>query len=300
MKTLPKGIIADTLNQKVRRMDRQLHDRDHIPRLHVSSLIKSGSQDFFCAREFVLRYMERTEAGGGGTPPKFELLYAVGHFYGEHIVNEFLRRNPEWAQYAWGDWTCRCGHSKRERTLLPAGQLCNKCGHPVDVYLEVDLFNPAKTVIGHADLIMCVDDHFYIYEFKSIDRADIVFDEINEPLGDHLIQASNYYYMLRAEGKKVSKRIRFVYVDRSMEGLFTKLPFREVDAPAISKRRLANFYRRAKLVHTSIKKGLLPERVCEDISCARAKQCSKAISCFYRRKSKIRRVRDIPLASTRP
>ncbi len=289
MKYLPKGIIADTLNRKERRKERGKMDEESIPRLHVSSLIKSSTQDFFCVREFVLRHMERDDIAGGGIPAKFSLLFATGHFLGDHIVNEFLRRNPEWAKYAWGDWKCKCGHTKRRRQCLPKGH-CKRCRSAIHIYVEVDLFNPLKTVVGHADLIFCVDGMFYIYEFKSIDRADIVFDDITEPLGDHNLQASNYYYMLKSEGKKVSKQIRFVYVDRSMEQLYRKLPFKEVEAPAVKARRLAPLYSKAKRCHAAIKKGRLPERLCESITDSRAKNCPKAISCFNRRKKTIKRL----------
>lgn len=291
MTGLPVNLIADTLNRRQRRIERTHSNTEEIPRLHVSSLIKSGTQDAFCAREFVLRYIEPTDQAGGGIPAKFQLLYAVGHFYGDYIVQEFLRRNPEWAKYAWGDWTCACGETKMHRCCKPEGAVCNQCGKPVDRYLEVDLFNPAGTVVGHADLIFCVDGFFYVYEFKSIDRSDVNFDEINEPLGDHHLQASNYYYMLRAEGKKVSKRIRYVYVDRSMEGLYTKLPFREVSAVRVPQRRLRPIYERAAECHHAIENRELPDRICESITCSRAKQCSKAVSCFSRTKKKAKLIR---------
>lgn len=290
MKELPEGIIANTLNTKARRVERGHIDDDTIPILHVSSLIKSGAQDKFCAREFVLRHMERAELAGAGVPPKFELLYGVGHFYGDYIVQEFLRRNPEWAQYAWGDWKCICGQTTAKATCKPDGMICNHCTHPVDIYVEIHLYNPLRTVIGHADLIFCVDGFYYIYEFKSIDRVDIVFDDINDPLGDHLLQASNYYYMLKSTGKKVSRIVRFVYVDRSMDGLWTKKPFREVSAPAVSKQRLHKIYQRAARCHTAIEKGRLPERICDTIDCGRAKQCTRATSCFNRRLKTIKRI----------
>lgn len=291
MKTLPAGIIADTLNRKTRRVERGDHNRDdHIPMVHVSSLIKSNSQDFFCPREFVLKYMEREDSAGAGIPPKFELLYGVGHFYGDYVVKKFVQRNPEWAQYMWGDWRCLCGHTTRTRECLPQGVVCDKCGYPCSEYLETDLFNPARTVIGHADLIFLVDGRFYIYEFKSIERQDIVFDNIQEPLGDHLTQASNYYYMLKSEGKSVSKQLRFVYIDRSLEGLYTKDPFKEVRAKAISASRLKFFYSKVKRVHDSIEKGVLPVRLCESITDSRAKQCAKAVSCFSRKRKTIKRI----------
>lgn len=294
MKALPKNLIADTLNTRFRKVERSHSNTHVIPRLHVSSLIKSGPQDAFCPREFVLRYIEHTDELGAGIPPKFELLYAVGHFYGEFIVNQFLRRNPDWAQYAWGDWTCRnrCTRIEKISKWEADNQSCLECGSPLDHYLETDLINPKGTVVGHADLIFNVEGHFYVYEFKSIDRSDVVFEEINDPLGDHLLQASNYYYMLKwmlkDTNSKVSKRIRFVYVDRSMAGLYTQLPYREVEGDAVRLRRLHNIYDRAQACHTAIEKGVLPERICDSITCSRAKQCSKAISCFYRAKTKVR------------
>ena len=291
MTELPRGVIADTLNRKHRRVERGEKSDDR-PLLHVSSLIRSDANNFFCPREVVLRYMERRQSEGGGIPPKQSLLWAVGHFYGDYVVHQFIRRNPEWAKYAWGDWACRGGCTTIHRQCYHEvqGRTCEDCGLAIDCYREVDLFNPAGTVIGHADLIFNVDEHYYIYEFKSIDRADVVFAEIADPLGDHLVQASNYYYMLKDEGKRVSRAIRFVYIDRSMEGLWTQQPFREVVGRAIPRRRLANFYRRAKAVHDGIENGVLPQRVCEDISCSRATQCTVAVSCFSRTKNKIRRI----------
>jgi hypothetical protein len=234
--------------------------------------------------------MERQDAAGSGIPPKFELLYGVGHFYGDYVVKKFIQRNPEWAQHMWGDWRCLCGETTRKREKLPQGVLCDKCGHACSEYVETDLFNPSKTVVGHADLIFLVDDKYYIYEFKSIERQDIVFDNIKEPLGDHLTQASNYYYMLKSEGKTVSNMIRFVYIDRSLDGLYTKEPFKEVRAKAISSRRLRAFYSKVKRVHTSIEKGVLPVRLCESIKDSRAKQCPKAVSCFSRKRKTIKRI----------
>lgn len=290
MTGLPKNLIADTLNLRARRMERTHSDNEVIPKLHVSSLIKSGPQDAFCAREFVLRYFEPTEQAGGGIPPKFQLLYAVGHFYGDHIVREFLKRNPVWGKYAWGDWSCRCGATVVKQSLKPDSG-CRQCNGAVEHYVETDLENPKGTVVGHADLIFNVDGFFYVYEFKSIDRADIVFENIKEPLGDHLLQASNYYWMLKAKGYNVSRRIRFVYVDRSMDGLYTKLPYIEVEGNAVRKRRLHAIYDRAQACHTAIEKRVLPERICESITCSRAKQCSKAISCFSRNLTKIKPIR---------
>lgn len=287
MTGLPKDLISGTMNLRQRRIERSHTNDATIPKLHVSSLIKSGTQDAFCPREFVLRYIEPTEAAGAGIPPKFQLLYEVGHFYGDYLVREFLRRNPEWANYAWGDWSCGYGCTVIHRQCKHEveGHRCEECGGEINHYRETDLINPRQTVVGHADLIFNVDGWFYVYEFKSIDRADVVFSEIKEPLGDHLLQASNYYYMLKSEGKRVSQQIRFVYIDRSMDDLYRALPFREVQGLRVRKRRLYRIYERAQACHTAIEKRVLPDRICDRINCSRAKQCSKAVSCFARQKN---------------
>jgi hypothetical protein len=288
--SLPDKLIERTLNSKQRRIERS-HRLDEVPLIHVSSLIKSSPSDMFCAREFVLKYAEGHLAAGAGIPPKFSLLYAVGHFYGQYIVDEFLRRNPEYGQYAWGDWSCICGKAKVYRQTLPKGRRCKHCHGELTRYHETDLFDRDHTVVGHADLIMFYEGTYYIYEFKSIERADIVFDEMQAPLGDHVAQASNYYYMLRAEGLKVSKALRFVYVDRSMTGLYTTLPFKELYARVVAADRLEEFYNRAKLVHSSVKKHILPPRICSTIKCQRAKLCPVAVSCFNRKQNTFKVIR---------
>lgn len=290
MTGLPVKLIADTLNRRGRRIERSHTGSRRIPRIHVSSLIKSGTMDAFCPREFVLNYFEQASPLGAGIPPKFQLLYDVGHFYGDYLVRQFIKKNHLWAKYIWGDWTCVCGATKLHRTTMPQKRKCRKCKQPVTVYQEVDLFNPKKTVVGHADLIFCVNGYFYVYEFKSIDRSDIVFTEINHPLGDHLLQASNYYWMLKAEGKKVSRRIRFVYIDRSMDDLYRAEPYREVSGDAISYSRLKPIYARAAACHTAIEKKKLPPRICDTITCSRAKQCSRAVSCFSRQKTTVNHI----------
>jgi hypothetical protein len=287
---LPDNLIAGTLNSKRRRKARGLRGKK-IPRIHVSSLIKSGASDFFCEREFVLNHIEDREKDGGGLPPKFELLFGVGHFYGEYIVQKFLERNPLWAKYAWGNWTCPCKETTIERINLPTGMKCATCTKDINIYVEVDLFNPAKTVVGHADLIFNVDGYFFIYEFKSMERADVDFDTLEAPLGDHIVQASNYREMLRSEGKKVSSRLRFVYVDRSMAGLYTQDPFKELYAQTIKTERLARFYKKSKVVHQSFETKVLPGRRCKTITCGRATTCQVAVSCFERTKKRFKDTR---------
>lgn len=289
---LPINIIADTLNHSQLREVRE-HTKDgSVPMIHVSALVHSSSNNFFCPREFVLRHFEQRANAGGALPPKFALLYATGHFLGDHIVQEFMRRNPTFAKYAWGDWTCKCEASTAHRVTLPVDQLCGNCGYPLDRYVEVDLFNPAHTVIGHADLIFCIDDIYYVYEFKSIDRADVVFKDITEPLGDHLIQASSYYYMLKSEGKKVNRIIRFVYVDRSMSGLYKDKPYLEVSSAAISTKRLTTMYAKAASTIAAIDANELPERICTSAFSTRAKECQCAVSCFSRVRKTIKPIRS--------
>lgn len=285
--TLPDKLIEKTLNAKARREERgvTLHG---IPAIHLSSLIKAGTADQFCAREFVLRYFERRDKEGAGVPVKFELLWATGHFLGDYIVKKFIQRNKDYNKYVWGDWECLCKKTKVYKQHKPDVK-CQHCQTPLDNYVETDLHDPSKLITGHADLIFFKDNVFYVYEFKSISRADIDFNTMKEPLGDHLLQASSYAYMLKSmyPESKVSPTIRFVYVDRSMNDLYSGNPYKELTALKVEAWRIRKIYEKAKITRECIISKTLPDRVCKSVDCGRAKICNVTISCFNRREKEV-------------
>jgi hypothetical protein len=293
MPSLPSKIFAETLNLSFRREQRGKKKDRSIPLIHVSSLIRLTDTDRFCAREFVLTHAEDRDSLGGGVPPKFQLLWDTGKFLGDYIITQFIQRNPEFRGMLWGDWICACGETKRIHASYDHSAKCNKCGHGITNYVETDLFNKSKTVIGHADIILLdTDNVFHVYEVKTIDRADVPWDTLAEPLGDHLVQASNYRYMLLSIADKlgytVSPIVRFIYIDRSMTELYRTPPFKELEAQCIDLKRLARIYVPAKQVQKAFATRQLPDRICDKIDCGRAKKCPVAVSCFERRKKTFR------------
>lgn len=291
MPKIPNGAIAAILNRSERRVDRHTHS-DDIPYVHVSTLINTSLYGTFCPREFALRYFERTPVSGNTVPPKFRVMWQAGHAIGEHVVNDFLRRSAEYAQYAWGDWECKCGKTRVILDYKPNAE-CPHCHTSVDLYKESDIRDEVIRTVGHADLLLRDEDGLiYVYEVKSIDRADVNFDTLEAPLGDHVLQASFYYWLLIAAGYKVYPYVRVIYVDRSLSDIYRAHPYKEFEAKRVSKARIKLMANKAKTAKVACETGVLPPRICKDITESRAKQCKCAVSCFARVSKTAKRVED--------
>lgn len=289
--TIPVGVFAGILNVTERNVNRHHADKDSIPYVHVSSLINSSLYDTFCEREFVLRYIERSTSAGSAIPPKFQVLYETGHALGDNAVAKFIRRSAVYAKYAWGDWTCLCKRTKTTFGYMPHELYCKHCRTKVENYAETDLRNESIRVVGHADFLMRDDNGvFYVYEIKSIDRAGVDFDDLSEPLGDHGLQASFYYWLLISLGYKVNKIMRIVYIDRSLGDIYTAPPYKELSMLRVAKNRIDILGKKARRAYNGAKKGILPKRICESINDSRAKKCMRAVSCFERTMDKVSRV----------
>lgn len=289
---IPTGIFANILNNREVNVDRHNVENDTIPYIHVSSLIKSGSIDTFCPREFVLRYMEKHTKFGGAIPAKFEVLFEAGHALGDAAVNKFLRRSLDYGHTAFGDWECTCKETRitLERRPQEPYAICNHCSTPVINYAESDLRDDTIRIVGHPDFMMQDDTgRIYVFEIKSIDRADIDFQELEEPLGDHVIQASIYYWLLIKKGFKVHPYVRILYIDRSLQNIYTEKPYKELSVKRISLPRVRRIVNKAKRAYIGCKNGILPKRICDKIDCSRANNCKSAISCFGRTSKKIKR-----------
>jgi hypothetical protein len=281
----PANLMADTLNQGgVKRSRRKVGDGDYW--LHVSDLMKTDSRTRFCAREFALHYLERKVYAGAGLSPGFELLFATGHAIHDHARNMFVARS-EFRDVAWGIWACPCGRSHGEGHFPSQEVVCRHCRRPRSVYHEIDLFSEKFRIVGHPDWIIKWGKWFHLYEIKTIDRADIDFDAMYAPLGDHTLQATFYYYLMVARGYKVSPELRYLYVDRSTRKLFGGYPYKEFIRRVDPIERLEPFLNLATTLQTSIAERRLPDRICATPTTPRARACQTCISCFERRSRKV-------------
>lgn len=291
---IPLNVFSAILNVTERKYNRHDARKDAIPYVHVSSLINTSLYDSFCEREFVLRYLERSHAAGSAVPPKFQVLYETGHALGAEAVNKFIRRSAQYAKYAWGDWVCLCKRTRTYFGYMPDNMYCEHCRTKVDTYAETDLRNDSIRVVGHADFLMRDEDGtFIVYEIKSIDRTGVVFEDLTEPFGDHVLQASFYYWLLISLGYKVDKTMRIVYIDRSLSDIYTALPYKTLFAQRVARNRIDILGRKARRAYNGARTATLPKRLCESITDSRAKKCMRAVSCFERINDKTYRVPDV-------
>lgn len=288
MNEFPLGSVVSFLNAPTVIRGRTNNTGDGMPYVHVSDLLKNGSADKFCAREFVIRYFERRTAPSGTVPSKMRLLWDTGNLIGDHIViARFIETSVEYGHLVWGDW--RCGSCDHLHTFCYRPKVCI-CGAEPErlTYSEVDLRISDVRLVGHPDLLIrLTDGTIIIYEIKTIDRQDIVFADLSVPLGDHHVQASMYYYMLKKLGYKVSNMVRFIYIDRSIADMYTETPFKEIEAKVIPAKRAQALVERPKLVKAHIEKGTLPDRICGKPTDTRTNKCTVLTSCFGRRSNKI-------------
>jgi len=265
-------------------------------RFHVSDIIQTEKVREFCPREKVLWFTQPREEMPRRITPGFELLFARGNFLHDYIRDRFADRS-DYGHTLYGWWKCRnCGHKLPESTLKKiVKKKCPTCKdkntqslngilqNKVWEYQEVDLEHPDLHIVGHPDMILYKNGQYYLYEIKSIDRADVDFGELEEPLGDHILQASFYYYLMKKRGLKVSPYIRYIYVDRSNSTLFKSSFMKEFTVKRSPYNRLRPFLAKVEEAGNGIKKRKLPKRICKSITCTRAKECGRAVECFSKR-----------------
>ena len=279
----PFGIVADIANRGF--MDRHRGDANsHDFVIHVSDLIRPDKARAFCAREWALRHFESRETPGKIITPGFALLFAVGNAVHDSVRNAFIQRS-EFADAAWGTWSCRCGFTKRTGPFTK-GLACKRCGTPALVYEEYDLYSKTHRLVGHPDLLLLWGDTYYIYEIKTIDKKDVDFETLTHPMGDHVLQASFYNWMLREEGKKVDPTLRFIYADRSTKKLFNGTIYKELTAPTAPISRLQPFLDKATSLDRAIVSRVLPDRICDSPMTSRARNCTSCTGCFMRQSNK--------------
>jgi hypothetical protein len=284
---IPVGIVAGLLNAPTVIRNRTNYTGDGLPYVHVSDLLKNSSSDKFCQREFVLKYFERRLAPTGTVPAKMRLLWDTGNLIGDFaVIKRFKQTSVEYGHLIWGDWRCdACDHL---HTFDYCPSKCSSCGSDKLTYSEVDLRLDDVRLVGHPDLLFRMEDGtIIVYELKTIDRQDIIFSQIEAPLGDHHVQASLYYYLLKRLGYKVSQTLRFIYIDRSMDNMYTSSPFREIGATVLSPKRIQPLIEVPKKLVKHIVNRTLPDRICKTCTDTRTTKCLVVTSCFGRRSNKI-------------
>lgn len=287
----PEGIVAKLLNSPVVVHPRMGETAQTLPYVHVSDLLKNKKDNQFCIREHVLRHYDKPIRAKGTVPPKMGLLWDTGNLIGDNIVIKKLIKSGRFGQLVWGDWTCD-GCDAVAATFEYKPECCPSCGSKNMTYKEVDLREDDVRLVGHPDLIIRLKDGtLIVYEIKTIDRQDIAFDPtstndgalLTQALGDHHLQASYYFYLLKKRGYKVSKRIRFIYVDRDLANMYREKPYLEFVEDVMPVERCQKGIDTCKNARDAIQNRTLPDRICDTPTCTRSAKCTTVASCFARR-----------------
>lgn len=288
----PLGLIADTLNEEV--VDRHRSNNYTVEdyRIHVSDLIQMTTDRRFCSRQTVLSFIEaRNRSYRRKISAGMRLIHKMGHAIQELVTDDFIERSP-FGNRVWGNWRCLCGETTVEHSLRPIAGTCNRCGRLPHIYVEINLFDDEYRITGHPDLLILWNDTLHIYEIKTIDRASIDFDTLDAPLGDHTLQATFYYWMMRklhSQGKlpfPPSHFLDYLYIDRSSKKVFGRRVYKEFQKRASPAERIMPMIDKARQINDSLRMKLLPERICDGPNAPRAKACHVCGSCFMRQSKK--------------
>jgi hypothetical protein len=202
-------------------------------------------------------------------------------------------KNSPYSGFVYANWTCRdyhknpAKHVKFEGIYNDAAKIRCKCGQKLTEHNEIDLYIPKLHLVGHPDMLILYNGWFYIFEFKTVDRSDISFDDLVVPFAQHVLQTSFYYKMLSVKAKKMGVKVRsrlsIDYIDRSNSKLFSGRPYKTLTAKVLEDQHLDKFLNRLKHFVVGKNTGKLPARICSSATETRAKQCEFATECFARR-----------------
>jgi hypothetical protein len=265
-------MAADMTPEKLR-----LGDSQH---LHVSSLIG------ICER---LHVLSRRGAGELLRPVtgSDRLVWRLGRAVEAHVRTQFIQARQFAAIY--GRWKCdnaACGSQgyvgTHDRT-----NVCI-CGRPRNVYHEPTLWDDENGIVGNPDLTFLHAGQFVVTEIKSMEKER--FNELSEPLGDHVHQAILYRDLYQRLGFPVHDNVVVFYASKGYSFRRTDRQgrnpiYREfhVDATAPSLARLvSDSLASARRVKDHVAEGRIPPRVCTSSTCTRAKDCPLTSRCFSR------------------
>lgn len=244
--------------------------------IHVSALVNGD----FCPRAHLIH--ERYAQGQSASVlPQMRIVWALGRAAEMHVRNQFIAAHGR--HRVIGKWRCRCGESEATGEGTHSS-LCQTCGGPLDIYGELDLYDPALNVGGHPDLVFLTRScDLEVVEIKSIKKD--AYEALTKAVPEHVLQCRSYCRMLGKSlpGRTIRGRVFYVAKDFVRPGL---PPYREFPiGPAQAEQAdmvldaLATDAEEVK-IHSAA--GTLPPRLslCSDLGAPRAKKCTACGLCF--------------------
>lgn len=237
--------------------------------LHVSSLIG------MCEREQAISRQHGKPSFTSVSGP-MKIIWKIGRAVERHIRNSVLSAR-DWNDI-YGVWTCACtasthlGEYPRERT-------CPRCWKPLSHYREPALKNYEYGIVGSPDLTLIEMGYFLVVEVKSMNKDD--FDKLEAPKADHVLQAMSYRRLYELAGIPVLDIVAVVYARKDFKFGGSRAVYKEYHVPAEPwTGQVGSMFEAARRVWIANQEGNLPDRVCDQVDCRRAKSCERASLCF--------------------
>lgn len=240
--------------------------------IHVSDVLSK------CLRQIALLQQMKMSFPAEQINDGVALTYKQGDAIHDFLKQRFIAGHKD---HIFGDWTCACGATEIEKTTLRAAERhrCDECNGHLNRYKECRLVSEEYGLSGSPDISLRYSA-MLVGEFKSM--ASALFDELNRPVPDHILQAVFYWKLYKLLGYAVYPVVSILYVKKDWT---IKLPYKEylVDATA-NEKRLDSYLEDLQEFAAAKKAGGLPARVvCPTIDAPAAKKCPVCVACFNRK-----------------
>lgn len=241
--------------------------------LHVSDLL------YKCIRKIALSELLHEDIHAETIWPGRALTFRFGHTVEDHVRDELKKNAP---RMLWGNWECPCGTHKIDGATWQEVKdtKCTKCGHPPINYKERVIRDDEYMVTSAVDILLKMEEYFYLNECKSIARK--AWEELKRPMPEHILQVLMYWHLYHRAGYHLWDRVSILYVNK--EFMFSGLPYKEFTfKPSTMIDRLDELLEEANELSTFRRDGMevLPKRrMCTDQQSTEAKRCQFRHVCF--------------------
>lgn len=238
--------------------------------VHVSSLIG------LCTRQYAL-IERRGDAVYNDVRGAHRIMWAMGRAVERHIRDQYIAARQR--QGVYGEWHCRCGHTSFTG-FYPSQSRCTRCTHGLTNYREAPMFDHDARIVGNTDLPFLHGEYIVPTEIKSMTKH--LWDKLDNPLPDHVFQASMYQYLYRKNGFKTHDEVVIIYASKDFNGYGS--PYKEfhVNVMSADRQRQVEFAVQQAMEIKRAREGQLPPRcgACPNHDAPTAKKCPVVVPCF--------------------
>lgn len=239
-------------------------------RTHVSTLIRDCGRMVQLAKISPIPIYQSAPTGG------HRVMWEIGRAVERHVRAQFVKRVQ--GVDILGEWTCRC-RATRHRSMGWPGHECGVCGDQLRIYDEITLTDHDRNLQGRPDMILLRNGRLVVVEIKSMNEDE--WNDLAQPLGDHIGQAGLYRQMLANDGQDVADYTVFLYVVKRFRWGSPYKEFTVHYAPGNTWDNMVQHHlRQAEAINAGV---LLPRQpACASPSSPQSRSCPTCTDCYLR------------------